>query len=52
MAAALRFGTAGDLFFIGGLLCWVIYGLLGKVAMRDVSPVVTTTLTTLIGLFY
>ncbi|WP_164670889.1 DMT family transporter [Virgibacillus doumboii] len=39
----------GDLLFIGGLLCWVTHGLLGKVAMRDVSPTVTTTLTTLTG---
>ncbi|WP_188456057.1 DMT family transporter [Virgibacillus oceani] len=39
----------GDLLFIGGLLSWVAHGLLGKAAMRDVSPVVTTTLTTLIG---
>ncbi|MFC4559865.1 DMT family transporter [Virgibacillus kekensis] len=41
--------NAGDLLFIGGLLCWVAHGLLGKIAMRDVSPVVTTTLTTLVG---
>ncbi|SDR04285.1 DMT family transporter [Virgibacillus salinus] len=41
--------NSGDLLFIGGLICWVSHGLLGKVAMRDVSPVVTTTLTTLIG---
>lgn len=39
----------GDLLFIGGLICWVSHGLLGKIAMRDVTPVVTTTLTTLIG---
>lgn len=48
---ALAF-NAGDLLFIGGLLCWVAHGLFGKVAMRDVSPVVTTTLTTLIGSFF
>lgn len=45
---SLEFNT-GDLLFIGGLLCWVSHGLLGKIAMRDVSPAVTTTLTTLIG---
>ncbi|MFZ3577575.1 DMT family transporter [Virgibacillus sp. DJP39] len=41
--------NAGDLLFIGGLLSWVAHGLLGKIAMRDVSPVVTTAATTLIG---
>ncbi|WP_404451087.1 DMT family transporter [Virgibacillus necropolis] len=41
--------NAGDLLFIGGLLCWVAHGLFGKVAMRDVSPIVTTTFTTLVG---
>ncbi|WP_099156559.1 DMT family transporter [Virgibacillus ndiopensis] len=41
--------NVGDLLFIGGLLSWVAHGLLGKMAMRDVSPVVTTTITTLIG---
>ncbi len=41
--------NSGDLLFIGGLICWVSHGLLGKIAMRDVSPVVTTTLTTLTG---
>lgn len=44
----LEFNT-GDLLFIGGLICWVSHGLLGKIAMRDVSPALTTTLTTLIG---
>ncbi|MFD1038278.1 DMT family transporter [Virgibacillus byunsanensis] len=41
--------NGGDLLFMGGLLCWVTHGLLGKIVMRDVSPVVTTTLTTIIG---
>lgn len=44
--------NAGDLLFMGGLLCWVAHGLLGKIVMRDVSPVVATTLTTLIGSFF
>lgn len=44
--------NAGDLLFIGGLLCWVAHGLFGKVVMRDVTPVVATTLTTLIGSFF
>lgn len=44
--------NSGDVLFIGGLLCWVTHGLLGKVAMRDVSPAVTTTLTTLTGAIF
>lgn len=47
----LKFNT-GDLLFLGGLICWVSHGLLGKVAMRDVSPIVTTTFTTLIGAIF
>src|SRR5690625_7605000 len=39
----------GDLLFIGGLMCWVSHGLLGKIVMREVSPLLTTTVTTLIG---
>jgi len=39
----------GDLLFIGGLICWVSHGLLGKIVMREVSPLLTTTVTTLIG---
>ncbi|MEC5424606.1 DMT family transporter [Virgibacillus sp. C22-A2] len=42
----------GDLLFLGGLICWVIHGLLGKIAMRDVSPLVTTTFTSLFGGFF
>src|SRR5699024_2288537 len=39
----------GDLLFLGGLICWVARGLLGKVAMRDVSPIVTTMMSMSIG---
>ncbi|HLS59992.1 MAG TPA: DMT family transporter [Virgibacillus sp.] len=39
----------GDLLFIGGLICWVSHGLLGKMVMREVSPLITTTVTTIIG---
>src|SRR5690625_4594410 len=38
----------GDLLFIGGLICWVSHGLLGKMVMREVSPLLTTSVTTLI----
>ncbi|GAB3790939.1 DMT family transporter [Virgibacillus kimchii] len=44
----LQFNT-GDMLFLLALACWVTHGLLGKVVMRDVSPIVTTTLTTLLG---
>ncbi|MFD2044290.1 DMT family transporter [Ornithinibacillus salinisoli] len=43
--------NGGDLLFIGALVCWVTHGLLGKIVMRDVTPLVTTTMTTLIGGF-
>ncbi|MBB6454065.1 drug/metabolite transporter (DMT)-like permease [Salirhabdus euzebyi] len=42
----------GDLMFLGGLLCWVAHGLLGKVVMKGVSPLFTTTITTLTGTFF
>lgn len=39
----------GDLLFIGALLSWVFHGLIGKVVMKELSPLITTTVTTLIG---
>lgn len=39
----------GDILFIFALVCWVSHGLLGRVAMQDASPILTTTLSTLIG---
>jgi len=39
----------GDLLFLGALFCWVLHGLLGKIVMKDVTPVMTTTITTLVG---
>ncbi|MGP4040938.1 DMT family transporter [Gracilibacillus sp. D59] len=39
----------GDLLFIAALFSWVIHGLIGKVVMQGVSPLFTTTVTTLIG---
>lgn len=39
----------GDLLFIGGLMCWVAHGLLGRIVMKDVSPLTTTAITTLTG---
>ncbi|MFA1821882.1 DMT family transporter [Virgibacillus oceani] len=47
----LEFNT-GDILFLCALVCWVAHGLLGKMAMRNVSPIVTTTLTTLLGGFF
>ncbi|MED4402045.1 DMT family transporter [Metabacillus fastidiosus] len=39
----------GDLLFIVALFSWVIHGLIGKVVMKGISPLFTTTVTTLIG---
>lgn len=39
----------GDLLFLGGLICWAIHGLIGKVVMKGISPLFTTTITMLIG---
>jgi drug/metabolite transporter (DMT)-like permease len=41
----------GDLLFMAALASWVIHGLIGKVVMQGqgVSPLFTTTITTLIG---
>ncbi|MDP5276808.1 DMT family transporter [Chengkuizengella axinellae] len=45
---SLSFNT-GDLLFLCGLICWVTQSLVGKVVMKEVSPVLTTTVTMLIG---
>lgn len=42
----------GDLLFIGALIGWFTHGLLGKVVMKGTSPLLTTTLTTLVGSFF
>ncbi|MFD2655216.1 DMT family transporter [Gracilibacillus thailandensis] len=41
----------GDLLFMAALASWVIHGLIGKIVMQGqgVSPLFTTTITTLIG---
>ncbi|MCM3341870.1 DMT family transporter [Paenibacillus sp. MER TA 81-3] len=39
----------GDLMFVAALICGVLYSLAGKAVMKDVSPLLTTTLTTLFG---
>ncbi|USG68103.1 DMT family transporter [Brevibacillus ruminantium] len=41
--------NTGDMLFLAALLCWVLYGLLGKVVMNGVSPLLTTTVTTAAG---
>lgn len=43
--------NAGDMLFIGALLCWVTHGLIGKAVMEGSSPLLTTTVTTLVGAF-
>ncbi|TLS37236.1 DMT family transporter [Pseudalkalibacillus caeni] len=39
----------GDLLFLAALFCWVVHGLIGKVVMNGVSPLLTTTFTTIAG---
>lgn len=39
----------GDILFLGALVCWVLHGLLGKVVMKDISPLATTAVTTTVG---
>lgn len=41
--------NVGDFLFIGALFCWVAHGLLGRKLMMELSPIVVTTLTTIIG---
>lgn len=45
---SLKFNI-GDLLLLGALVCWVIYGLIGKIVMKTYSPLLTTTATMLIG---
>jgi drug/metabolite transporter (DMT)-like permease len=47
-AASFSFNV-GDLLFLGALGCWVLHGLIGKVVMQDLSPLLTTTVSTVIG---
>ncbi|WP_181444627.1 DMT family transporter [Bacillus sp. 03113] len=42
----------GDLLFVAALFSWVIHGLIGKVVMQGISPLFTTTITSLIGSFF
>jgi len=39
----------GDLLFLLALVCWVSHGLLGRRVMQEVSALVTTTISTLVG---
>lgn len=39
----------GDVMFIAAMFTWVTNGVLGKVVMKEVSPLLTTTVTTLFG---
>ncbi|WP_340252952.1 DMT family transporter [Brevibacillus borstelensis] len=49
--SALAF-NAGALLFLAALFCWALYGLIGKAVMKGVSPLLTTTVTTLTGAFF
>ena len=46
--ASLSFNE-GDLLFLAALMCGVIYSLVGKKVVHDVSPLFTTTVMTLLG---
>ncbi|PEB52237.1 EamA family transporter [Bacillus pseudomycoides] len=48
MLLSLAFNI-GDVLFIAALTCGVIYGLVGKSIMKDVSPLFATTIMTVIG---
>jgi drug/metabolite transporter (DMT)-like permease len=39
----------GDVMAVGGAACWAGYGVVGRVAMRDRSPIAMVALTSLIG---
>jgi drug/metabolite transporter (DMT)-like permease len=45
---ALSFNI-GDLLFIAAVTSWAVYGLLGRSVMQGISPLLTTTVTTLFG---
>ena len=38
-----------DLMTVGGAVCWAVYGVAGRIAMRDRSPTALVALTALIG---
>ncbi|PFE04932.1 EamA family transporter [Bacillus cereus] len=48
MLLSLAFNV-GDLLFLAALACGVIYGLVGKSVMKDVSPLFATTIMTVMG---
>ncbi len=39
----------GDLYILGCVGCWAIYSLVGRTAMRDLSPLVSVTYSAVIG---
>ncbi|MBI2772950.1 MAG: DMT family transporter [Chloroflexi bacterium] len=38
-----------DLMALGGAACWAVYGVVGRVALRDRSPIALVALTSLVG---
>ncbi|MBI2983190.1 MAG: DMT family transporter [Chloroflexi bacterium] len=38
-----------DLMTLGGALCWAVYGVAGRIAMRDRSPAAQVALTSVVG---
>lgn len=39
----------GELYIFGCVICWVTYSLIGRTAMRDLSPLIAVTYSALIG---
>ncbi|WP_126424964.1 DMT family transporter [Brevibacillus marinus] len=39
----------GDVWLFGSVASWVIYGIVGKIVMRGVPPLLATTVTTIVG---
>ena len=45
----LRAVSMGDLFIIGGNICWALYGVLGRRYLKGSSPAATSAMTMLVG---
>ncbi|WP_038084889.1 DMT family transporter [Tumebacillus flagellatus] len=41
--------SVGDLIILGGNICWALYGVLGRKIVKNSTPLLTTTVTMVIG---
>ncbi|MBL0387622.1 DMT family transporter [Tumebacillus sp. ITR2] len=41
--------SGGDLIILGGNICWALYGVLGRKIVKNSTPLLTTTITMVIG---